>query len=77
MSNIEDRHDRAAKRARADLERLQAQSEKLLGAPPVDTNAAEPQDWTEVWGRRIGILLGTCAAIYVIYDLLTTYIFTP
>ena len=71
-------HDRRAREARADLERLQMQSEKLLGAPqvggrpPVDEN-----DPIEKWGRRIGVSLGLIALVWVIHNLLTTYIFTP
>jgi len=72
----QDRHEEQARKARADLERLQAQSEKVLGAVPVDPNAARDQDWIEVWGRRIGITLGVVAALYVLWDLLTTYVFT-
>jgi hypothetical protein len=70
-------HDARARKARADLERLQTQSEKLLGAPEVGTRPpVDENDPIERWGRRIGLFLGVCALIWVVHDLLTTYIFT-
>ena len=71
-------HDRRAREARADLDRLQMQSEKLMGAPEVGVRPpADENDPIERWGRRIGVSLGVLALIWVIHNLLTTYIFSP
>jgi hypothetical protein len=70
-------HDKRSREALRDLQRLQDQSEKLLGAPQVTGEHVDDSDKIEVWGRRIGITLGVFAVIWVIHDLLSTYIFTP
>ncbi len=64
-----DRHAAKAKAARRDLERLAEQSEKLLGAAHDTQQPGGAQDWSEVWGRRIGRALGVVAVIYLIYYL--------
>lgn len=39
-------------------------------APPVE----EQQDAAEIWGKRIGRTLGFLFALYLIYSLLTNYV---
>lgn len=76
--------DRAAEaeKARRDVERMGEQDEKLLGATerprPGDVNydpSSDPNDPIEIWGKRIGRSLGYLFAAYLIYHLLTTYVF--
>lgn len=35
----------------------------------------EPPDAAEIWGRRIGRILGFAFAIFLVWQLLTTYVF--
>ncbi len=73
MTGTSDRQERKARRARADLDRMTQQSEKLLGAGS-GAGASEKDDPIEIWGRRIGRTLGFAFAGYLIWHLLTTYI---
>jgi ferric-dicitrate binding protein FerR (iron transport regulator) len=60
--------------AEASLRRLEDQAERTM-AP---AKAAPPeQDWTERWGRRIGLALGYGLALYLVWHLLTTYVIGP
>ncbi|MGI9483851.1 MAG: hypothetical protein ACR2OR_16000 [Hyphomicrobiales bacterium] len=71
-----------AEKARRDVERMSEQEEKLLGpaerARPGEVNydpSTDPNDPIEIWGKRIGRSLGFIFAAYLIYHLLTTYVF--
>jgi len=69
-----DRHADQARRARRDLERMDEQSEKLLGTAGSD--APEPsEDRIEIIGRRIGRSLGYLLATGLLIYLLATYVF--
>ncbi len=69
-----DRHEDRARQARRSLDRLNEQSEKLLGAgsgePPEAT-----EDRIEIVGRRIGRALGYLIATGLLVYLLATYVF--
>jgi hypothetical protein len=69
----QDRHRQKSDAAKSDLERLQQQSEKILGPPPPDT--AEDEDRIDVLGRRIGRAIGYLLGAYLLWHLLTTYVF--
>ncbi len=56
------------------------QGEKIAGGAGVpdeddDRNDREPQDWPEVWGPRVGRALGYAFALYLLWHLLSTYVF--
>ncbi len=57
------------------LRRLDQQSEKLLGGGGTGVESQETSDPAEVWGKRIGRGLGIVFVIYLIWHLLTTYVF--
>ncbi len=63
----------ARRRMAREMKRLDEQGEKLLGGGLPHERAAE-DDWTEVWGRRIGRSLGYAFALYLIWHLLSTYV---
>ncbi len=45
---------------------------------PLNTAPAardEPQDAAEIWGKRVGRILGVAFAIFLVWQLLTTYVF--
>lgn len=68
------RQAREAEQARRDLDRMNQQSEKLLGAGSSDLSDPT-EDRIEILGRRIGRGLGyVIGAVLVIY-LLATYVF--
>lgn len=68
MTAPQDRNEDRVRAARRDLERLDEQSEKLLGGgsggDTIDVN-----DPIEVWGRRIGRGAGLLFVIYLLYTL--------
>lgn len=57
----------AADKARADLLRLQQQSEKVLGAPATEQEARDEGDAIERWGKRIGFGLSLAMGVYVVW----------
>ena len=69
-----DQHEKRARQARRDLDRMGEQSEKLLGARSSDP--LEPtEDRIEILGRRIGRTLGYLIATVLLLYLLATYVF--
>lgn len=66
-SRPEDPNEATARRARADLTRLQQQSEKVLGAPSAERPLPDDGDAVEVWGKRIGLGLSLLLGVYVLY----------
>ena len=73
VKSPKDREEEAA-RAQRDLNRMNEQSEKLLG-PEHESAAQEEEDFAEIWGKRIGRGLGICFAIFLLAYLLNTYVF--
>lgn len=69
----EDRHAREAREARRHLDRVNEQSEKILGGGTMHDPQSERDDPVEVWGKRLGRGLGVVAVIYLVYHLVTTY----
>ncbi len=66
----------AARRRMAQaLSPLNEQSEKIAGGAGIPSGEHEfPQDWAEIWGRRIGRGLGYLFALYLLWHLLATYV---
>ena len=65
----------ARRRMARALAALSEQGEKIAGGAGVPgTEEPAPQDWPEVWGRRIGRGLGYLFALYLLWHLLTTYV---
>jgi hypothetical protein len=53
------------------LRRLDEQAEKMTGS----SSLARPEpDWTERWGRRIGLILGYLLAVVLLVHLVANYI---
>ena len=53
------------------LDRLEAQSEKTLGtSAPKDAE----DDWTERWGKRLGLILGYGLALFLLWHLYKSYV---
>jgi len=69
----EDRHREKSEAAKADLRRIQQQSEKILG-PPAEEEAKD-EDGIDVLGRRIGRAIGYVLGAVLLWHLLTTYVF--
>ena len=71
-SKKEDPNEAAARKAREHLQRIEQQSEKILGASgsdePFDSN-----DPIEIWGKRIGFGLSLLLGVYLVYHFYTTY----
>ncbi|HEY7765376.1 MAG TPA: hypothetical protein VIB38_10335 [Aestuariivirgaceae bacterium] len=65
------KRENGQEQSKAILARLEEQSEKGFGAPK--TGQEEKLDWTERWGRRLGVILGFCLALYLLWHLVTTY----
>jgi hypothetical protein len=65
------KQERGEEQSRTILARLEEQSEKALGPRPA--NPMEARDWTERWGRRLGVILGLCLALYLLWHLIETY----
>ena len=65
------KQERGQDQSKAILGRLEEQSEKGFGPP--QTGQEEERDWTERWGRRLGVILGFCLAIYLLWHLIATY----
>ncbi len=63
-----------AERARRDLARMHEQSEKLLGPDQHHGAGDEPEDYAEVWGKRIGRGLGIAFALFLIVYLFGKYV---
>ncbi|WP_342360209.1 hypothetical protein [Terrarubrum flagellatum] len=42
---------------------------------PKPSTQDEPPDAAEIWGKRIGRMLGFAFAVYLIWRLVTTYMF--
>ena len=42
---------------------------------PGGRDEEQPQDWPEVWGPRVGRALGYAFALYLLWELLSTYVF--
>jgi hypothetical protein len=57
--------------ALAILKRLEAQSEKTLGTSPSQDNG---DDWTERWGKRLGLIIGYGLALFLLWHLYTSYV---
>jgi hypothetical protein len=53
------------------LERLEAQSEKTLGTSP---RQEDGDDWTERWGKRLGVIIGYGLALFLLWHLYTSYV---
>ncbi|MFW6077773.1 MAG: hypothetical protein ACOC71_08460 [Hyphomicrobiales bacterium] len=72
--NQAERHEKRARKARRDLDRMGEQSEKIFGAgssdPPEHT-----EDRIEILGRRIGRSLGYVIGTGLLIYLLATYVF--
>jgi hypothetical protein len=66
------RETSAEAESKAILERLETQSEKILGPTP-DTEP-EKGDWTERWGKRFGLIIGYGLALYLLWHLFTNYV---
>jgi hypothetical protein len=58
--------------AEANLDRIEAQSEKVLGT--VANKDGEGKDWPERWGKRLGLVLGYGLAIFLLWYLFRTYL---
>ena len=71
MAKTPHERDAEAAAAKRDLNRLQEQSEKLLGAQ--HDAPGEEEDFAEVWGKRIGRGLGFAFAVFLIIHLYNTY----
>ena len=65
----------ARQRMEREMARLEGQGEKMLGADGHLRGAEPPEDNIELWGRRIGRTLGYAVAFYLIWHLLSTYVF--
>jgi hypothetical protein len=81
----EDRHAKAAQEARRDLERVRGESGSLIGSSMARaakqaqahfSGADAPRnDPVELWGRRIGRGLAVLFLAFLIWWLVSTYIF--
>jgi len=69
-----EKNEEQVRQAQADLKHLEQQSEKILGAQPIN-NEFDKNDPIELWGKRIGRGIGYVIVAYLIYDLATTYFF--
>lgn len=67
-------HDDQVRRAKADLRRVEQQSEKILGAGTRQSDSDE-NDPIDLWGKRIGRGIGYVIVIILIWQLTTTYFF--
>ena len=61
----EERYEAAAQKARAELRRIEQQSEKILGAPSMKGDAHDEHDPVERLGKRIGFGLSIILGFYV------------
>jgi len=66
--------DDQVRRAKNALRRVEQQSEKILGAGTSDTQGGE-NDPIDLWGKRIGRVIGYAIVIILIWQLTTTYFF--
>jgi hypothetical protein len=57
--------------AQAVLKRLEAQSEKTLSTP---AQGEEEADWTERWGKRLGLIIGYGLALFLLWHLYSSYV---
>ena len=67
----------ARARMRREMARLEAQGEKIGGAEGLAGAGAADEgqaDAVEVWGRRIGRALGYLFALYLLWQLFSTYV---
>lgn len=62
-----DLNQEAADKARADLLRMQQQSENIMGAPRTEREARDEGDDVERWGKRIGFGLSMVMGVYVVW----------
>jgi len=69
MNKPRDRHRERTEAARRDLERLDEQSEKLLGGGANRPGDIDHNDPIEIWGRRLGRGAGFIFVVYLIYTL--------
>jgi len=60
-----------------EMRRTAQQGEKIAGGAgvPGEGEEGEPRDWPEVWGPRVGRALGYAFALYLLWHLLSTYVF--
>ncbi len=60
-----------------EMRRTAEQGEKITGGAgmPEGRDDRQPQDWPEVWGPRVGRALGYAFALYLLWELLSTYVF--
>ena len=58
-----------------EMRRTTEQGEKMTGGAglPGEQDDA-PRDWPEVWGPRVGRALGYAFALYLLWQLLNTYV---
>ncbi len=76
----EDRHEKAAERARRDLRRVHDESE-VVGTSAMARAAkhfaaadAPANDPAEIWGRRIGRGLAALFVVFLLWYLVRTYV---
>lgn len=83
MTHPDDNKDRERQDALKELDRLRQGGETFLGATTgmarrvgdhLAGKDAEPSDRIEVWGRRIGRILGVLAVIALAFHLYFTYV---
>lgn len=74
MAKSPQEREEEAERARRDLARMHEQSEKLLGPDQHHGPGDEPEDYAEVWGKRIGRGLGIAFALFLIVYLFGKYV---
>lgn len=61
-------------RMRRHVARLDEQGEKIAGGEPFRPGG-DTDDPIELWGRRIGRTLGYAFALYLIWHIMSTYVF--
>ena len=72
-SKKEDPNEAAARKAREHLQRIEQQSEKILGAAGSNDHFDE-NDPIEAWGKRIGLGLSLLLGVYLVYHFYTVYL---
>ena len=63
---------KAQAEAKAILKRLETQSEKTFG--PTPQSDIGNGDWTERWGKRLGLTIGYGLALYLLWHLFSNYV---
>ncbi|HYN00378.1 MAG TPA: hypothetical protein VET25_11580 [Aestuariivirgaceae bacterium] len=70
MSKSEE--SKAQAESKAILKRLDTQSEKTFG--PTPQSDSSNGDWTERWGKRLGLIIGYGLALYLLWHLFSNYV---